>query len=88
MADGKESIRPDGSVRKAVKIRPGYTPPSEQPKYVPRPKRDLAVNGPSQSIPSPYFITRPYYGKFPSEMSEEELSLWLKQKLWLKRQPS
>ena len=86
--EGKESIRPDGSVRKAVKIRPGYVPPEDLPKYVSRPKRDQLAAEIDQDIPSFYFVTRPYHGKFPSQMDEDELSLWLKQKLWLKRQPN
>ena len=33
------TVRPDGSKRKDIKVRPGFTPPEEMKKYVPPSKR-------------------------------------------------
>ncbi|VVT57256.1 uncharacterized protein SAPINGB_P005612 [Magnusiomyces paraingens] len=43
------SIRADGSVRKTYKIRPGYTPPEEVQRYVPRAKRFQGTSEPIKS---------------------------------------
>lgn len=37
------SVRADGTVRKTYKVRPGYTPPEDVAKYVPRAKRLQAL---------------------------------------------
>lgn len=38
------STRPDGSLREPVRVRKGYVPPDEQPRYeIPRPQRFLGV---------------------------------------------
>lgn len=71
------STRADGTLRKAVRIRPGYVPKGAEQKYVPPAKRDDS----KKTI----FITRPYYGPYPHQMTEEELSRWLSEKLWLKK---
>ncbi len=71
------SIRADGSKRKDVKVRPGFKPLEERPKYILPPKRP-----PNEG--RVMYITRPYYGKYPSQMTNEELDRWLKEKSWLK----
>lgn len=73
------SIRADGSVRKAIRVKPGFVPTEERQKYVPPQKRAIKkVEG--ETI----LVTRPYYGKFPSQMTEDELSAWLEAKAWLR----
>jgi hypothetical protein len=46
----KPSIRIDGSVRRERKIRPGYTPPSSVPSYVPPMLRDSPVRTTTKSL--------------------------------------
>lgn len=82
------SVRPDGSVRKAVRIRPGWVPPEERPKYRPPAKRQDSAQ--LQQIESPLpvmYVTRPYYGKFPSQMADDELDIWLRERKWLRPLP-
>lgn len=75
------SMRPDGSLRQEVRVRPGYVPPEERPKYIPPPKRENTCTTPTMF----YYVTRPYYGPYPSQMTDEEVTRWLAEKKWLKK---
>lgn len=101
------SQRPDGSMRPARRVRPGFIPAAEMPKYKPPPSRQAEgslggamvssafanacsskahfKNKPSATEPqAKLYVTRPYTGKFPSQMNDEELGSWLKSKSWLR----
>jgi len=78
------SVRPDGSVRSTVRIRPGYMAPEDRPKYKPPQTRPPKTSESISEVPF-YYVTRPYYGKYPSQMTDDELTLWLKERLWLKK---
>lgn len=44
------SVRADGTVRKTFKVRPGYTPPEDVPRYIPRKKREQTQESKSSSV--------------------------------------
>ncbi|EKX73206.1 conserved hypothetical protein [Theileria equi strain WA] len=45
--------RPDGTLRKKIKVKPGYTPPEEQERYVHKHKRDNDAAKPSNGVSTP-----------------------------------
>lgn len=89
MGDGPGSVRPDGSVRKAVRTRPGYVPAELQPKYVAPPRRAPAAEpapAPAAAALGTTYVTRPYHGRYPHQMTDDEVSTWLVLKSWLRPQ--
>lgn len=76
------SVRADGSIRKPIKIRPGFIPQAERPKYVAPHARAVEGKGGEEEVIS-LFPKRPYYGPFPHQMTDDEVTAWLEAKPWL-----
>ena len=74
-----------------MRVRPGWVPPEERPKYQPPARRTEKPEPepPAEPVPEQQimYITRPYYGKYPSQMTDEEVDVWLKERAWLRPLP-
>lgn len=65
------SVRADGSVRRTFKVRPGYTPPEDVPKYIPRAKR-IQVSQKTEPLPVNPVASQKAETKTSTELRSDE----------------